>query len=44
MEKNQPKNEELLRFHAEVEQLLGSAQPSPTPNDTPQGNAANPNG
>ena len=33
MEKHQPKNEELLRFRADAEQLLGITQPSAAPND-----------
>jgi tetratricopeptide (TPR) repeat protein len=40
MEKNQPKNEELLRFRAEAEQLLGITLPNPTPNDAPPGDEA----
>jgi hypothetical protein len=35
MEKNQPKNEELVRFRAEAEQLLGITQPSPPPKPSP---------
>ena len=40
MEKNQPKNEELVRFRAEAEQLLGTTEPSPTPKDAPHGDDA----
>lgn len=40
MEKNQPKNEELVRFRAEAKQLLGITQPGSTPNDAPQGEDA----
>jgi tetratricopeptide (TPR) repeat protein len=42
MEKNQPKNEELVRFRAEAEQLLDIPQPSPTPKDTQPGDPAKP--
>lgn len=45
MDRNQPNNEELVRFRAEAKQLLGIMQPDPTPNDAPQGDdAAKPTG
>ena len=40
MEKNQPKNEELVRFRAEAEELLGVTEPNPAPKDAPQGDDA----
>jgi superkiller protein 3 len=40
MDKNAPQNEELLRFRAEAEKLLGVTPPSPPPNDAPQGDDA----
>ncbi|MGE0697196.1 MAG: protein kinase [Pirellulales bacterium] len=35
MEKNQPKNEELLRFRAEAKQLLGITKPDVAPTNAP---------
>jgi Flp pilus assembly protein TadD len=35
MEKNQPKNEELIRFRAEAEQLMGIAKPAAAPPNAP---------
>jgi serine/threonine protein kinase/tetratricopeptide (TPR) repeat protein len=42
MEKNQPKNEELARFRAEAEKVLGITQPDPAPKDATQGDSAKP--
>jgi serine/threonine protein kinase/TPR repeat protein len=36
MDKNQPKNEELVRFRAEAEQLLSTTKPNPASKDSPQ--------
>ncbi len=36
MDKNRAKNDQLVRFRAEAEQLLGVTQPNPEPNDVPR--------
>ncbi|MCI0492257.1 MAG: hypothetical protein L0Z07_04895 [Planctomycetes bacterium] len=44
LEKYQPKNEEVIRFRAEAERVLGITRPIPKPNDGSHGDdAANAN-
>jgi tetratricopeptide (TPR) repeat protein len=40
MDKNQPTNDELIRFRAEAENVLGITRPSPTEKNAPQADAA----
>src|SRR5262249_15058187 len=44
MEEHEPKNEELVRFGAEAEELLGVPPPDRAPRETPQGDRAKPPG